>query len=223
MNIRTVKQNSDVVKRSYSSPARDAQGLATRRRIRLAAEELFLSKGYVGTSMADVAAAAEVSRPTVFNVFRSKVELLKEVADVRLAGDDAPLDLLARPLGRRMIEATDVDDLLRTQARYAGEIMERVAPILAVITDAAAVDAEAGALLNAQEEGRLYGMGAAVDRLAELGALRRGITRQHAKESLWLLSGLEPWQLAVRSGWTRRRYETWFLDCARALLLDRPA
>ena len=177
--------------------------MATRRRIREAAERLFLTDGYVGTSMSDIATAADVSRPTVFNVFGSKAALLKEVADVCLAGDDAPLDLLQRPLGLQITNATDPDELLRVQAKFAGEIMERVAPILTVITDAASVDRDAQELMAFQEESRLLGMGVAVDRLAELGALRKGVSRQHAKEALWLLGGLEPWRLAQQRGWTR--------------------
>ena len=216
----TVKQPSDDVKRPYVSPARDAQGVATRRRIREAAERLFLTDGYVGTSMSDIATAADVSRPTVFNVFGSKAALLKEVADVCLAGDDAPLDLLQRPLGLQITNATDPDELLRVQAKFAGEIMERVAPILTVITNAASVDRDAQELMAFQEESRLLGMGVAVDRLAELGALRKGVSRQHAKEALWLLGGLEPWRLAQQRGWTRSKYQRWFHTCARALLLD---
>lgn len=220
MTIPTINQPPDDVKRQYASPTRDAQGAATRARIRQAAERLFLANGFVGTSMSDIATAADVSRPTVFNVFGSKAALLKEVADVCLAGDDEPLDLLERPGGRRILEAGTADQLLRAQANYAGEIMERVAPILAVIIDAAAVDADARKLMVLQEEGRLLGMGAAVDRLAELGQLRPGITRRQAKESLWMLGGLEPWRLAMKQGWSRRRYEQWFHTCARALLVD---
>ena len=156
----------------------------------------------------------------MFNVFGSKAALLKEVADVCLAGDDAPLDLLQRPLGLQITNATDPDELLRVQAKFAGEIMERVAPILTVITNAASVDRDAQELMAFQEESRLLGMGVAVDRLAELGALRKGVSRQHAKEALWLLGGLEPWRLAQQRGWTRSKYQRWFHTCARALLLD---
>jgi AcrR family transcriptional regulator len=216
----TVKQTGEDVKRPYVSPARDAQGVATRRRIREAAERLFLANGYVDTSMSDIAAAAAVSRPTVFNVFGSKAALLKEVADVRLAGDDEPLDLLQRPRGQQILHATTADELLTAQARYAGEIMERVGPILDVINDAAAVDPDARELKILQEEGRFFGMGAAVDRLAELGALRKGVSRQQAKEALWMLSGPEPWRLSQQRGWSRRKYEQWFQTCVRALLLD---
>jgi AcrR family transcriptional regulator len=215
-----VKQTGEVVNRRYESAVRDELAAATRRRIREAADVLFLERGYLATSMTDIAVAAGVSRPTVFNVFGSKAALLNEVADVRLAGDDAPLDLLSRPLGRRMLTTDDPEELLRLHAQLGGELMERIAPLLSVITAAAATDEEAAELLAAQEEGRLFGMGATVDRLVELGALRADISPRRAKESLWLLSGLEPWQLAQRRGWSRSAYERWYLACARALLLD---
>ena len=63
-------------------------------------------------------------------------------------------------------------------------------------------------------------MGATADRLAELGALRDGLTAQAAKESLWMLSGLEPFQLAARRQWSLDAYTDWYWRCARSLLLD---
>jgi AcrR family transcriptional regulator len=208
------------VKREYRSPSRDEQALATRRRIRAAAEELFLRNGYVATSVTAIAEASGVSRPTVFNVFGSKADLLREIGDVRLAGDDEPIDVLSRPSGRAMLEATDPDEVLRHHARLGAELMQRVAPILAVLTEAATTDSDAAALLATQEQGRLFGMGATVDRLVELGALRDGITSKQAAESLWMLSGLEPFQLAMRRRWSVDAYADWYLRCARALLLD---
>lgn len=210
------------VNRPYVSPVRDEQAAATRRRIREAAHRLFLEQGYVATAMSDIATAAGVSRPTVFNVFGSKAALLKEVADVALAGDDAPVDLHARPLGQRILSERDPEELLRLQARYAAEVIERAAPLLAVVTAAASADPEAAALLGAQEEGRLHGIGVVVDRLDELGALRQGLSVRRAKESLWLLTGGEPWLLAKRKGWARSAYERWLLACMRALLLPDP-
>ena len=49
MTIPTINQPPDDVKRQYASPTRDAQGAATRARIRQAAERLFLANGFVGT------------------------------------------------------------------------------------------------------------------------------------------------------------------------------
>lgn len=221
MNKPKVKPKGREVKREYRSPARDEQALATRRRIRSAAAELFLRDGYVATSMAAIATASGVSRPTVFNTFGSKAELLRDVCDVTLAGDDEPVDVLSRPSGRAMLEATDPDELLGHHAQLGAELLHRVAPMLVVLTEAAATDADAAALLASQEEGRLFGMGATVDRLVELGALRDGLPAEVATESLWMLSGLEPFRLAMGRGWSLDAYADWYLRCARALLLGR--
>ena len=65
---------------------------------------------------------------------------------LRLAGDDAPVDLLSRPLGQKIITATDPVDLLRAQARYAGEIMGAVLGLLAFVSEAGS---DYGALMAA--------------------------------------------------------------------------
>ena len=60
--------------RTYRSNVRAAQGIWTRRRIRAAAEELFLTNGYVATSMDAIAKAAGVSRQTVFTAFKQDTD-----------------------------------------------------------------------------------------------------------------------------------------------------
>lgn len=216
----TVNLTDGPVKRPYRSAIREEQALATRRRIREAASVLFIRDGYAATSMTAIAAAAEVSRPTVFNTFGSKAELLRDIANVLLAGDDEPVDVLSRPQAQAMLEASDPEEVLRRHARLGAELLQRVAPIVAVVTEAAATDPDAAALLATQEQGRLDGMGATADRLAELGALRDGLTAHAAKESLWMLSGLEPFQLAARRQWSLDAYTDWYWRCARSLLLD---
>lgn len=87
------------------------------------------------------------------------------------------------------------------------------------VEDVAVEALEADELLASMNEGRLFGMGAAVDRLVELDALRPDLDEMEAKEAVWLLGGLEPWLLAKRRGWPRNRYEQWFLTCAISLIL----
>src|SRR5215469_18599256 len=66
-------------------PARpeDAEEKASRKRreIRQAAIGEFLAKGYAGTSMDDVAAAARVSKQTVYKYFGSKEELFVAIIE----------------------------------------------------------------------------------------------------------------------------------------------
>jgi AcrR family transcriptional regulator len=64
-------------------PAEDAAERANRKRlqIRQAAVAAFLRTGYVGTSMDDVAAAAKVSKQTVYKHFGSKEELFVAIIE----------------------------------------------------------------------------------------------------------------------------------------------
>jgi len=74
--------------RSYHSPQRDESARATRARIVTAAHSLFLEHGFASTSVADIAAASGVARPTVLTVFGTKARLLRTVVDVAMAGND---------------------------------------------------------------------------------------------------------------------------------------
>lgn len=62
------------------------------------ASKLFAKHGYVGTSMEDIAAAADVSIGTLYNYFRSKAELVESItkAERELSADRAAR-LLANP------------------------------------------------------------------------------------------------------------------------------
>jgi AcrR family transcriptional regulator len=83
--------------RRYSSPLREENARRTRQAIIAAAHQLFTERGYGATSLADIAAAAGVARPTPSAVFGSKPALLKEVLDQALAGDDEPVPVAQRP------------------------------------------------------------------------------------------------------------------------------
>lgn len=60
-------------------PPKDPRGTAVR--IRAAARALFLSRGYEGTSMDAVAAAAPVSKRTLYHHFASKADLFQAVIE----------------------------------------------------------------------------------------------------------------------------------------------
>ena len=63
--------------RRYASEVRDEQARRTRRAIVAAAHDLFLAEGYAATTIDAIAAAAHVSRRTVFNSVGGKAALLK--------------------------------------------------------------------------------------------------------------------------------------------------
>jgi hypothetical protein len=79
------------VKRRYESTRRQEQARQTRRAILGAAGKLFVDPGYAATPLTAVAAEAGVAIQTVYAVFGSKRQLLSELIDVSVAGDDEPM------------------------------------------------------------------------------------------------------------------------------------
>jgi TetR/AcrR family transcriptional regulator of autoinduction and epiphytic fitness len=80
--------NPVTVNRRYASPRRQEQARQTRRAILDAAAKLFVEPGYAATPLTAVAAEAGVAVQTVYAVFGSKRQLLSDLVDVTLAGDD---------------------------------------------------------------------------------------------------------------------------------------
>ncbi len=101
------------VKRSYSSVRRQAQARETRQSILDAALELFVASGYAATSIQAIAERAAVAVQTVYAVFGTKRELLRQLIESTITGDDHPLPITERheaqavaaePDGRRRAE-----------------------------------------------------------------------------------------------------------------------
>ncbi|MFI6865583.1 TetR/AcrR family transcriptional regulator [Nocardia sp. NPDC050406] len=84
------------------SALRDRKRERTRRALHEAAVELFESRGYEATTVADIAAAAEVGTRTFFNYFASKEELLFPEPDERVQA--AVQAIATRRPGERPVE-----------------------------------------------------------------------------------------------------------------------
>ncbi len=104
-----------------STPERTSRGDARISSILAAAIEEFSQRGYAGTSMANIAAAADVSRPALYQYFRDKDHIFAS-AFVKLFAEhvDRALDALARPVAT----VERLDGLLQ---RYEGDLWERMA------------------------------------------------------------------------------------------------
>src|SRR5215813_9943222 len=112
---------------SLRARSRDEQS----QRILDAALALFSERGFEAVTMADVADAADVSRATVFNHFRSKQGLVdaiteqvllayREMLDAALARAEVPTPLLVRALFHHM--ATGIEETRRLQRGIFREI-----------------------------------------------------------------------------------------------------
>ncbi len=131
------------VKRSYRSTIRRGDAPAL---ICAAAYRLFSHKGYLATSIDDIAAEAGVARPTIFTAVGPKATILRLVVEHALAGDDAPVPIAQRSWWREAVDEPDAARSIELHARNMCLINQRAAPVLRALETAASVDPEAGEL-----------------------------------------------------------------------------
>ena len=94
-------------RRPYRSPKRQAQAAQTRARMLQAAAELFAERGYVRTTVADVARQAGVSEPNVYAVFTDKPGLLAAAIQQAVRGEEPAVPLRDQPAWKRMLTSRD--------------------------------------------------------------------------------------------------------------------
>lgn len=208
------------VKREYRSELRAAQARETRRAVVAAASELFVERGYGATTVDAIAAAAGVSRKTVFLTVGGKVELLKTALNWAVAGDDEPQELADRAEIRRVLDQDDPGALIAAWARVLADIDKRVGPLMRALHAAAGTDEEARALIEQFDGQRLAGARAVVRRLAELAVLRAAPNRDEAVDIAWLATDPVLYDRLVRvRGWSMRRFEKWLATTLQTQLI----
>lgn len=210
-------------RRRYDSTGRRAQARVNRERILQTARELFVERGYARTSIADIAAAAGVSAPTVFAGFSSKVNLLKEAVETTLVGDTDPVPLHDRPAMQHVHDGPTAEDVLGRLAALIAERAPHVCPIYAAMDADADVDPAIATLARTLDEHRLTGAA----RLAETVTARLGDDdpelRDEIRDTIWTLNSPQLYQLLVtRRGWSVERYGNWIRRALLALSVREP-
>lgn len=190
----------------------------TRRKIRDAARDLFIERGYGATMLQDVADGAGVAVQTIYFTFGNKRALLKEVVDVSIAGDDEPLATMERPWFHAVLAAETAREQLREQVKGVRPLLERVAPILEVLRAAAAADPEVESMWTDPDPRFTVQSEAAKALVAKPGA-RAGLTAAEAADVLYGVLSPELYLLLVRDrDWSPERWERWVYDVLRSQL-----
>jgi len=201
------------VKKPYNSALRAAQARATRRGIVAAAAALFVEHGYGATTVDAIAAAAGVSRKTVFTSVGGKAEALRLAFDWAITGADEPVSVQDRPHIQALRREPDARLMLAGYARSVREVSERIAALSAVLQAAAGIDTEIRALADESRAQRLHGMRLLAGELADRGALRPGLAPAEAADILWLLNDPVVYhRLVIEQGWAPDRYQDWLAE-----------
>ncbi len=200
-------------RRQYDSNRRQQQARQTRQTVLDEARRLFAERGYVPTTIADVARAAGVAVPTVYKVFTNKAGLLKGLFDVSVAGDDEPVAIADRPQIAAIIAEPSAAAKLTMYATHLGEVMPRVAPVQLLARDAAAADPAAAEVWAQTRREMLEAMTMFAADLLRTGQLRPDLTADDVRDLLWTFHSPEVFELLVlERGWAPERYARFLSD-----------
>ena len=196
--------------RRYSSPRRLEMAALTRRSILAAARELFVEKGYIATTVDQIAERAGVSKPTVFASVGSKRVILTEVRNLALAGDDEPVPLAQRAWFQEALHEPDPVRLLVLHAQNVVSVHRRVADVNEVLRSSAGADEDLRQLWQTSEGERRATMTHIVDALLTKATLKAGLDRESAIDILWALTNPDLFLRFVRARrWSVEHYERW--------------
>jgi AcrR family transcriptional regulator len=191
-----------VTKRRYDASGRRAAAEERRLRVADEAARLFGERGWAGTTLADVAAAAEVSSDLVSSAFGSKAGLL--MAALRRSGFGRHVDAQAAFAALGLADEPSREARLDRIAALVTHSLAGIAPLARVLPLAADVDPELRRLVDASEAGLVGIAEQVVDLLAA------GEPHPDAVDEVYVLMRSETYLALVgRRGWSDERFTAW--------------
>jgi AcrR family transcriptional regulator len=202
---------SAVARRPYTSERR-SRGADSVERVLEAAERLIREDAFHLATMDELAAAAGVSRATVFNRFGSKLGVLQALFTRCMEAPE--MEALGEAL-----ELEDPRAALEAAIEASCAIWESSAYIHEQLQAIVVLEPDASALVDQQREEQRADLLALARRLSRAGRLRPGLSETRAAAALHLLTSLESFLWLRREyGLSLRQTHETIAELARALL-----
>jgi AcrR family transcriptional regulator len=206
------------VKRRYDATGRRQAAARTRAAILDAARELFAERGYSATPMTAIADRAGVALDTIYASAGRKPELARLLIETAISGTDEAVPAEQRDYVQAIRAAPDASGKIAVYAAAMAAIAPRLAPVLAIIQQAAHDEPELARLWNQIAERRAANMRLFVADLAAVATLR--LDPDQAADIVWATNSAEMYQLLVgQRGWTPERYQRFLADTWHRMLL----
>jgi AcrR family transcriptional regulator len=177
-----------------------------------AVRQLLAEGTFHDSTVEEVADRAGVSRATVYQHFRTRLELVDEMCDTF----DANPALLAL---RQSVVDEDPSAALAETISHAVEFWASEDAILSQLYGVAAIDQAAADLVERQRSDRRGEMTRLVTHLRRAGVLRDGMSDRTALTILMLLTSYESYRELRHAGVSNRVAVTTLVDMARTQLL----
>ncbi len=211
-----------VKKRAYHSPRRRQAAERTRVAILRAARELFGSKGYADTSVAEIARAAAVSVDTLYATVGRKPQLLLAVHDMELAGSDVPVEAEQRDYVKKIRALPDAVGKIAAYADALADLLPRTVPLLESLRVAGQTDPACRDTYRAVQDRRAANMRLFAADLRATGELREDLTDDIIADLVWSMNAPEYYLLLRSRGWSPEQYAAGVREVWTRTLLTSP-
>ena len=202
---------------------REAQIAQTEQRIIAAATELFLSDGYVPTTLEAVARRAQIAPRTVYVRFGTKAALFKRVVDTAIVGDTEPVGVLDRDWAQAAVTAPTAAQRIAASAAIGRQIMQRTGALFAVAQQAAAVEPLIAEGWQQGREQSRHAQAVFWTRMADDGLLDPAVDLDWLIDTASILAAAETYLLITRmTTWDLDTYQDWLAAAFTRLAAPPP-
>lgn len=198
--------------RAYRSLSRAAGAQQTRERIVAAVRELLREGRFHESTVEQVAERAGVSRATVYQHFRSRIDLVDAICET-FDVNPALIEL------RRAVVLPDPQTALLQTIALAMRFWDSEDAILSGLYGVVAIDPAARDLVSRQRADRRGAMRRLARHLHTSGALRPGVSASRALDILMVLTSYQTYRELREAGRSAKRLTAELETMARALLL----
>ncbi|MCI4657650.1 TetR/AcrR family transcriptional regulator [Cryobacterium zhongshanensis] len=204
------------------SNRRSVQSETTRTVILDAAEHLMLERGYIGASLAAIAADAGVVVQTIYNSVGSKADVLAAVLErgaTEPVSEAVPARENPRSAQRVPGGPRSATDIIRLLVDWCVETNVRTAALRRVVGQAAGIDADVARLEVRDSARLLHNFSETATALRDRNALRSGLSDHEAAAAIWALAHPQVYRsLVLDLDWSLGAYREWLGNTLRAAL-----
>jgi AcrR family transcriptional regulator len=203
--------------RRYNSESRRANALESKRRILGVAKVLFSERGIDRVTIDEVSAAAGVSSPTVYALFRSKAGILQALIEGAFFGERYAV------VAERTKTTNDPIELMHITASISRVIFDTEREEIGLMRGSSAFSPELKQVETEFERIRFELQEARARLLVKKFPAARALGLAKVRDIMWMYTGRDIYRMFVlERGWSSDAYEEWLAKTLIQALTKTP-
>jgi AcrR family transcriptional regulator len=203
-------------KRAYNSTTRKETARLSRARILESAKLLFADKGYENTTIEQIAKDSEVSTPTIYALFKSKLGVLRAIMD----------ECFPQSAHDSLVESgkheKDPKKRISIAAKLARQIYDAEVIQSNLLQGAGVLFPELKQLEQEREERRYSRLSGALEEMVAEKLIDENLDHIKALDIFWAFTGRDLYRLfVIERKWSSDDYEAWLADTLAQMLLKK--